>query len=123
MPRKARTGYKTQSYDLGDDVTVRIEYPADRKPAMMHNDRYCAISTAPEGLEQAAPARVFVHEVGGGPSRSMTPEELAAARERLGVAQPEENRRKPFTAADAFAQAGLNPQILNAIASAAETDA
>lgn len=125
MPKAERR--KKQEYDLGENVTVVILYPDGAKPPMLHDDDTCVVSLDREKFDAYASARggnpysapratVVPHPAGR--NRDMSPEERAAALERMGV--PASERPRPLSSADVFAQAGLDQSILQTLERAAE---
>lgn len=47
MTKKAKE-FKTQSYDVGNDVTVTVTYPSGKRPKMLHNDTQVIVGESPE---------------------------------------------------------------------------
>lgn len=127
MSRERR---KKQEYDLGENVTVVILYPADHKPPMLHDDDAAVVSRDRDKFDAYtrgvrpgyidAGYRVPPAELIPGRSRDMSPAERVAALERIGEKELEKPR--PMSSEDVFRAAGVDTQILSAIARAAETD-
>jgi hypothetical protein len=82
------TEYRTQVYDLGEDATVTIRYHKDRRPKMVHNDRYAIIGEAPEQVH------VAVGTAAQSPALPMTNRALDPALESQFAAIQAEGRKR-----------------------------
>jgi hypothetical protein len=103
--------FRTQKYDLGDDVVVSIRFHKDRRPKMQQFDRTVIVGEeVPQSISRPAARLVAVPDEPqtNGPTAD-TPELIAMK------ASLQQRHPKPFTSADAFAELtgeGITPQEL-----------
>lgn len=92
--------FREQVYDVGNDCTVTVRYPANKRPTMLHNDTECIVRTAQPVVKiEASAAASRTESSAPQTNRTLSPEMEAKFQETQRA-----ERAKRDAAAEAFAR-------------------